>query len=125
MAEYYNYFREYDAALGRYLQSDPIGLRGGSQTFGYVASRPLVHSDSKGLLLDGSGDRGPRERCILYSEIPLGWKIRMLGPLPMIEFSSLCFYQCDPLDACAVEPRGIVTVKYNIWRPVCKKDFEQ
>ncbi|CBL45589.1 Hypothetical protein HDN1F_20060 [gamma proteobacterium HdN1] len=32
----YNYFRDYDPALGRYIQSDPIGLMGGVSTHGYV-----------------------------------------------------------------------------------------
>jgi RHS repeat-associated protein len=27
-----NYFRDYDPAIGRYVQSDPIGLRGGGST---------------------------------------------------------------------------------------------
>jgi RHS repeat-associated protein len=45
----YNFFRDYDQALGRYLQSDPIGLTGGLSTFGYVFQRPLRMIDSLGL----------------------------------------------------------------------------
>ena len=33
---HYNYFRDYDPELGRYIESDPIGLLGGLNTFGYV-----------------------------------------------------------------------------------------
>jgi RHS repeat-associated protein len=32
----YNYFRDYDPTLGRYVESDPIGLEAGVNTFGYV-----------------------------------------------------------------------------------------
>lgn len=45
----YNYFRDYDPSLGRYIQSDPIGLAGGVNTFGYVGGRPLALIDSFGL----------------------------------------------------------------------------
>jgi RHS repeat-associated protein len=46
---HYNYFRDYDPATGRYLQSDPIGLRGGQSTYGYTAGQPLKYSDPLGL----------------------------------------------------------------------------
>ncbi len=46
---HYNYFRDYEPGIGRYVQSDPIGLDGGMNTFGYVMLSPLMYSDSKGL----------------------------------------------------------------------------
>ena len=45
---YYNYFRDYDPYLGRYAESDPIGLRGGLNTYGYVAGSPLSSIDPRG-----------------------------------------------------------------------------
>ena len=46
----YNYFRDYDPATGRYVESDPIGLDGGMSTFSYTSSAPLSFSDPFGLL---------------------------------------------------------------------------
>lgn len=54
--KHYNYFRDYDPALGRYIESDPIGLKAGLNTYGYVAASPLRYSDAKGLEAPGSSD---------------------------------------------------------------------
>jgi len=46
---YHNGFRTYAADLGRYLESDPIGLRGGINTYLYVRANPVHRIDRFGL----------------------------------------------------------------------------
>ena len=46
---HYNYHRDYDPNTGRYVQSDPIGLAGGYNTYLYAEAAPLAGTDPFGL----------------------------------------------------------------------------
>jgi len=45
---HYNYFRDYNPKMGRYVQVDPIGLAGGVNLYGYVYANPVGYADRYG-----------------------------------------------------------------------------
>lgn len=46
---FYNYFRDYNSQIGRYIESDPVGLQAGVNTFTYVYNSPAHLIDPLGL----------------------------------------------------------------------------
>jgi RHS repeat-associated protein len=48
--KFYNWNRTYANDVGRYDSSDPIGLKAGVNTFGYVRANPVKRKDKRGLI---------------------------------------------------------------------------
>lgn len=72
---YHNGFRDYIPGLGRYLESDPVGLLGGVNTYQYVGSNPSKWTDRFGL------DQGSSWRDTMLRNPVL----RYIGDHPLID----------------------------------------
>jgi RHS repeat-associated protein len=91
-----NYYRDYDSQIGKYVESDPIGLRAGTNTYSYVRSSPIRAIDPSGLgkdsyfdcLLQQTRDYEPRNcaevlfqqaRDSAYESLTRGCEVTMRG----------------------------------------------
>jgi RHS repeat-associated protein len=72
-----NHMRDYDPALGRYAQPDPIGLNGGPHVYNYVGQDPLNYVDPRGLWTVQIGGAGAVNTPV--GSIPVGFGIAFDG----------------------------------------------
>ena len=99
---HYNYFRDYDPSLGRYIQSDPIGIEGGLDTYTYVKGNPLIYSDPYGevpilipffggALLDFGlqmATNGGRRECVKWETVISGGVLAAFSPFGLANVMS-------------------------------------
>ncbi|MPV85799.1 RHS repeat domain-containing protein [Ostreibacterium oceani] len=92
---YQNYHRDYNPNLGRYLQTDPIGLAGGINTYGYAGQSPLMFVDELGL----KGYCSSLGECPEPSPPPIcngtWYQFGSSLPFNVLGFC-LCYWECIP-----------------------------
>ncbi|TCV97790.1 RHS repeat-associated protein [Luteibacter rhizovicinus] len=92
----YNVRRDYEPATGRYIQSDALGLAGGTDTYAYAASSPLRYFD---LLGNKPGDPFPTPGAAALDALSY---INALSISSNREYGGLtykkdgCFYATEP-----------------------------
>lgn len=116
---HYNYYRDYDPSIGRYVESDPIGLAAGLNTYAYVDSDPLALLDPSGLeACRGTWRRIKWERFGVQPGVPVpdpGRPVPRGRTVPAL--ACVCFWLCvdcefpslyDPSGAGLPTTRGFI-----------------
>ena len=97
---HYNYFRDYDPATGRYVQSDPIGLIGGLSTYLYANGNPVRYADSQGLIAPAVGAAVVAYlRCLAECAVIEAVVGAMVCPPNVADVAATCAVDClNPLN---------------------------
>jgi RHS repeat-associated protein len=67
-----NYFRDYEPAVGRYIQADPLGMiRGDLNLYAYAKDNPVANYDALGLRTTEGAPRPPTlPKCVSWPSYP-------------------------------------------------------
>jgi len=93
---HYNHFRDYDSAIGRYLQADPVGVaptwpaapsKGLNQMYAYAYGSPLRYIDLQGLLAEG-------DACMAKPKVDCYEKCKHLLPSPSGDLQASEYRKC-------------------------------
>lgn len=144
---HYNYHRTYNPKTGRYIQSDPLGLAAGNNTYGYVDGNSLSGFDPLGLdvWIEGSSDDEPGAHLSIsignpngkYIAYSFGANMKYFGqvyidnssPGAIIKMLSSTQQQDAAIIVYLNNLRDIDDKKYYVWDYTCigysKEKFEQ
>lgn len=111
----YNYFRDYEAATARYVESDPIGLKGGISLYGYASGNPLTRNDAHGMAHTSGFFDAQREAQVLVALADAREKIRKCD-------MGKCYEGLDPYYMTESDRQYIIE-KLNTMRIVYKPDL--
>jgi RHS repeat-associated protein len=108
---YYNYFRNYDPAIGRYVQSDPVGLLGGMSLYGYANGSPYLEIDPLGLASRQDCINACRENFMSCKDFVLA-------------FTLICNFGCSLIPHMALKLACLGTCAGVVWRIDAQCTFE-
>jgi|GEM_PF-1071174 len=107
---YQNWHRDYDPSIGRYIESDPIGLAGGINPYAYVFNDPFGHIDPNGLFpvygwWCGGGWTGGHFEA--YTPHPEGYyKTPINGLDQSCKVHDMCYNDCRTNNPCDKSQRS-------------------